>query len=79
VLWSVSAGAPVLPDTAIDALGSVFVTTSDGKLWSVSPTGGVNWSVQVCDRFLTGPVVTAGGTVVAAGLTGYQKFVFAVR
>ena len=78
-LWSVPRRGGVLGDTAVDALGNVFVTTSDGKLWSVSPTGGVNWSVQVCDRFLTGPVVTAGGTVVAAGLTGYQKFVFAVR
>jgi hypothetical protein len=76
--WTVPITGGVLQDPAIDALGNVFVTTLDGKLWSVSPTGGINWSLQVCDKFLTGPVV-AGGRVVAAGLTRYQKFVFAVR
>jgi hypothetical protein len=78
-LWTQPIPGGVLQDPAIDALGNVFVTTLDGKLWSVSPTGGINWSVQVCDKFLTGPVVAAGGRIVAAGLTGYQKFVFAVR
>jgi outer membrane protein assembly factor BamB len=78
-LWTVPIPGLVLKDPAVDALGNVFVTTVDGKLWSVSPTGGINWSLQVCDKFLTGPVVAAGGRIVAAGMTGYQKFVFAVR
>jgi outer membrane protein assembly factor BamB len=78
-LWTVPVSAAVLPEAAIDAIGNVFVTTDDGKLWSISPTGGVNWSAQVCDTFLTGPVIAAGGRVVAAGRTGYQKYVFAVR
>lgn len=78
-LWSVPIPGAVRQDPAIDALGNVFVTTQDGKVWSISPTGGVNWSLQVCDTFLTGPVVAAGGRIVAAGKTGYQKFVFAVR
>ncbi len=79
-LWTVPInGGVVFQDSAIDGLGNVFVTTTDGKLWSVSPTGGVNWSLQVCDKFLTGPVVAAGGRIVAAGQTGNQKFVFAVR
>ena len=77
--WTTGGPGGVLQDPAVDALGNVFVTTADGKVWSVSPTGGINWSLQVCDRFLTGPVIAAGGRVVAAGLTGYQKFVFAVR
>jgi outer membrane protein assembly factor BamB len=78
-LWTVPIPGTVLQDPAIDALGNVFVTTLDGKVWSISPTGGVNWSLQVCDKFLTGPVVAAGGRIVAAGMTGNQKFVFAVR
>jgi hypothetical protein len=78
-LWTVPITGSVLSDTAVDALGNVFVTTADGKLVSVSPTGGINWSLQVCDRFLTGPVVAAGGTVVATGITAFQRFVFAVR
>ena len=78
-LWTVPVFSGTLPEAAIDALGNVFVTTDDGKLWSISPTGGVNWSVQVCDTFLTGPVIAAGGRVVAAGRIGYQKYVFAVR
>lgn len=77
--WTTPIPGGVLQDPAVDALGNVFVTTLDGKLWSVSPTGGINWSLQVCDKFLTGPVVAAGGRVVAAGKTGNQKFVFAVR
>jgi hypothetical protein len=78
-LWNVPIPGGVFEETAVDALGNVFVTTADGKLWSISPTGGVNWSLQVCDTFLTGPVIAAGGKVVAAGQTGFQKFVFAVR
>ena len=77
--WTTAIPGGVLPEPAIDALGNVFVTTSDGVLWSVSPTGAINWSLAVCDRFLTGPVVAAGGRIVAAGMTGNQKYVFAVR
>lgn len=78
-LWTVPIPGAVLEETAVDALGNVFVTTADGKVWSISPTGGVNWSLQVCDTFLTGPVIAGGGKIVAAGKTGNQKFVFAVR
>jgi hypothetical protein len=78
-LWSVPITGGVRQDPAVDALGNVFVTTADGKLWSLAPAGSVNWSLQVCDTFLTGPVVAAGGRVVAAGRTSYQNFVFAVR
>ena len=78
-LWTVPITGGVLSEPAVDALGNVYVTTGDGKMVSVSPTGGINWTLQVCDVFLTGPVVAAGGRVVAAGRTGNQKFVFAVR
>jgi hypothetical protein len=78
-LWVAPVTGGVNPDPAIDALGNVFVTTVDGKVWSIAPTGAVNWSVAVCDKFLTGPVIAAGGRLVAAGMTGNQKFVFAVR
>lgn len=44
-LWTVPVFAGVQPEAAIDALGNVFVTTDDGKLWSISPIGGINWSV----------------------------------
>ena len=77
--WTTTITGGVLGEPAIDALGNVFVTTSDGVLWSVSPTGGINWSLSVCDRFLTGPVIASGGRVVAAGIAGNQKYVFAVR
>jgi hypothetical protein len=77
--WTTAIPGGVLQEPAIDALGNVFVTTQDGKLWSVSPAGTVNWSLQVCDKFLTGPVVAAGGRVVAAGMTANQKYVFAIR
>jgi outer membrane protein assembly factor BamB len=78
-LWDVPIPGAVLEEPAVDSLGNVFVTTADGKVWSISPTGGVNWSLQVCDSFLTGPVIAGGGKIVAAGKTGNQKFVFAVR
>jgi hypothetical protein len=78
-LWTTPIPGGVRQDPAVDALGNVFVTTLDGKIWSVSPAGIVNWSLQVCDKFLTGPVVAAGGRVVAAGMTGNQKYVFAIR
>ena len=77
-LWTLPLPGNVLQDPAVDAVGNVFVTTDDGKLHSVSPAGTLNWTLQVCDRFLTGPVV-AGGKVVAAGRIDTQKYVFAIR
>lgn len=77
--WTTPISGGVLQEPAIDALGNIFVTTQDGKVWSLSPTGAINWSLQVCDKFLTGPVIAGGGRVVAAGMTGNQKYVFAIR
>ena len=77
-LWTLPLPGGILSDAAIDSAGNVFVIGDDGRLWSISPAGTVNWSLQVCDRFLTGPVV-AGGRVLAAGITANRKFVFAVR
>jgi outer membrane protein assembly factor BamB len=78
-LWTLPLPGLMQPEPAIDAAGNVFVTSQDGTLYSVSPAGTLNWSLKACDKFLRGPVVGPGGSVLAPGLIGYDKFVFSVR
>ncbi len=79
VQWTVAIPGGVLGEPAIDSSGNVFVTTSAGRLWSVSPGGTVNWSLQVCEQFLTSPVIGTTGNVIACGKQGYKFFVFSIK
>lgn len=79
VLWTVPIPADVLNDPAIDSSGNIFVTTSDGRLWSISPAGAINWSLKVCEQFLSGPAIGSTGNVLACGLQSYKFYVFSIK
>jgi hypothetical protein len=78
-LWTLSIPWGVREEPAVDANGDIFLAGNEGTLWSVSSSGAVNFSVKVCDRFTTSPVVGATGNVLVAGVVGFQDFVFSIR
>jgi sugar lactone lactonase YvrE len=78
-LSTITAPGPVLDGLAIGRDGTIYATTSNGFACAYDPAGPPLFEQQVCDSFVTGPVIGGDRNVVAGGLVGFDHVVFSIE
>jgi len=63
VEWKYTIGEPVWSSPAIDANGTLYVGSEDGKLYAINPNGTFKWSCQTGTYVSDSPAIGADGTV----------------
>jgi outer membrane protein assembly factor BamB len=63
VEWKYTIGEPVWSSPAIDADGTLYVGSEDGKLYAINPNGTFKWSCQTGTYVSDSPAIGSDGTV----------------
>ena len=79
VVWSTQIPDSLRSGIALDSRGLIFTTSSTGRIYGLNPDGTFALNAQVCDNFLTGPVIATQGRAIACGKVGFDTFVFAIQ
>ena len=86
VRWSVFTGKYVFSSPAIDADGTIYIGSANGRLYALNPTGAVKWTFQTGAEIQSSPAIGRDGTiyfgsadskVYALGSDGSEKWEFA--
>jgi len=79
VLWTVTLAGDLVSNVAIDSRDNIYGTTTTGQVIAVSASGQILWQQNICDKFLSGPIIGPNSTVLAFGQIGPKKYILAVR
>jgi outer membrane protein assembly factor BamB/serine/threonine protein kinase len=70
VKWSYPTGDLVLSSPAIGSDGTVYVGSSDKKLYAINPDGSLKWSYTTGDEIYSSPAIGSDGTVYVGSYDG---------
>jgi outer membrane protein assembly factor BamB len=62
-VWDVLTGGPVFSSPALGPDGTIYVGSSDGKLWAVNTNGTTNWTFLIGPQVTASPAIGADGTI----------------
>jgi len=70
-LWTVDLGpGRQTSSPTLGADGTIYVVSGAGKLFAISPTGAVRWTIQTGPALKSAPALGADGTVYVASMNG---------
>lgn len=71
-LWQFSTGGPITGSPAVGQDGTIYVGSTDGNLYAVSPAGALLWSYQTGGLIDTcSPAIAPDGTIYTGSFDGY--------
>jgi hypothetical protein len=78
-VWNVTGLGASVGNIAIDSNDQLYVGTKEGRLHSIQPTGALNWTRFICDKFTTGPAIGLDGTLAIAGEKAGVSLLYVIR
>src|SRR5258706_483792 len=74
--WTFVTGGDIFSSPAIDAEGTIYVGSLDGRLYAIDTKGQLKWSFQTMGAIWSSPAIGRDGTVYVASI---DTNVYAIR